>query len=131
MSVMNRITTQRDALFHFLEHELGDRLQAVSFDPQMSRPTPGTVAIFVEPPDVSYDKGFNMPPTVRWTLECMSGTPATQARALDDILDVIEQLAQAGLNLDTCTPVSFTLPNSGGTLAAYQIKLNPLEYTME
>lgn len=125
----NRITTARDDLMEWLSDHLGGLVQIVTVDPAAAKPTAGHVAVFIEPPELDYSRSWTMPPDVTFRLDVIAGTPATQPAALDLITDAIEMLAEANLNIATARPISFTLPNGAGSLAAYEITLNPLDLT--
>lgn len=124
----NRISKERSRLIDLLADTLGTTITSVGIDAQAIRPAPGKVAIFVEPPTVEYDSWG--PPTTTWTLDLVAGTPATQATALDDIMDALETLASAHLNIKDARPATWNLAGSG-SLAAYQITLNPLDLIEE
>lgn len=121
---MNRITEERDALMDTLTEMLGDVVQSVGIDPAEARPTTGKVAIVIEPPIIDYPTWDTI--EIHWTLDLIAGTQTTQATSLDLLTDAIEQLAAHELNIASATPISFNLAGSG-TLAAYQIRLNPLD----
>ena len=59
-------------------------------------------------------------------MEDISGTPAKQPSADDDILTALDRLAERGLNIQKATPATWNLAGAG-TLAAYQVTLNALE----
>lgn len=58
----------------------------------------------------------------------IAGTTATQVQALDIITPVVERLWERNVNMREAKPVSYSLTGVG-TLAAYEITLNPLELT--
>ena len=126
---MNRIIRQRERLIDMLESALGDLVQVVTVDLQDARPTPGRIAVFIEPPDIEYES-WNHEPTVTWRLDLTAGTMATQDAALALILDAIETLDAHDLNIADAKPVTLSLAGAGG-VAAYQITLNQLEYEEE
>lgn len=121
---MNRITAERDALTATLTDMLGGIVQSVGIDPAEARPTTGHVAVVIEPPEVAYPTWRAI--EIHWTLDLIAGTQTTQAASLDLLTDAIETLAAAGLNIERCTPITFNLAGAG-SLAAYQVRLNPLE----
>ncbi|ATU19814.1 hypothetical protein [Bifidobacterium choerinum] len=121
---MNRISAERDALTATLTDMLGDIVQSVSIDPADARPTTGRVAIVIEPPEVTYPTWRTI--EIRWTLDLLAGTQTTQASSLELLTDAIELLAERGLNIERATPITFNLA-AAGSLAAYQVRLNPLE----
>lgn len=123
----NRITRARDELMARLTDMLGNVVQIVTVDPAAAKPSPGRVAIFIEPPELDYSTSWTAAPEIGWKLDIIAGTPATQPAALDLITDAVETLADNELNIATARPVSFTLPNGAGTLAAYEVTLNPLD----
>lgn len=123
----NRITRARDELMARLTDMLGNVVQIVTIDPAAAKPSPGRVAIFIEPPELDYSASWTAAPEIGWKLDIIAGTPATQPAALDLITDAVETLADNELNIATARPVSFTLPNGAGTLAAYEVTLNPLD----
>lgn len=123
----NRITRAREALIAWLEDHLGDLVQIITIDPAAAKPSPGRVAIFIEPPELDYSASWTAAPEIGWKLDIIAGTPATQPASLDLITDAIETLADNELNVSSARPVSFTLPNGAGTLAAYEVTLNPLD----
>lgn len=123
----NRITRARDELMARLTDMLGNVVQIVTVDPAAAKPSPGRVAIFIEPPELDYSASWTAAPEIGWKLDIIAGTPATQPAALDLITDAIETLAGNELNIASARPVSFTLPNGAGTLAAYEVTLNPLD----
>ena len=123
----NRITRARDELMARLTDMLGNVVQIVTVDPAAAKPSPGRVAIFIEPPELDYSANWTAAPEIGWKLDIIAGTPATQPAALDLITDAIETLADNELNIAAARPVSFTLPNGAGTLAAYEVTLNPLD----
>lgn len=123
----NRITRARDELMARLTDMLGNVVQIVTIDPAAAKPSPGRVAIFIEPPELDYSTSWTAAPEIGWKLDIIAGTPATQPAALDLITDAVETLADNELNIATARPVSFTLPNGAGTLAAYEVTLNPLD----
>ena len=123
----NRITRARDELMALLTDMLGNVVQIVTVDPAAAKPSPGRVAIFIEPPELDYSANWTAAPEIGWKLDIIAGTPATQPAALDLITDAIETLADNELNIASARPVSFTLPNGAGTLAAYEVTLNPLD----
>lgn len=123
----NRVARARDELIAWLEERLGDLVQIVTIDPAAVRPSPGRVAIFVEPPELDYSASWTEAPEIGWKIDIVAGTPATQPTSLDLITDAIETLADNDLNIATARPVSFTLPNGSGALAAYELTLNPLD----
>ena len=116
---MNRITAERDALTATLTDMLGGIVQSVGIDPAEARPTTGHVAIVIEPPEVTYPTWRAI--EIHWT-----GTQTTQAASLDLLTDAIELLAEHGLNIERATPITFNLAGAGN-IAAYQVRLNPLE----
>lgn len=121
---MTGIKDQREALMDTLIDMLDGLVSSVSIDAQLIRPDPGKVAVYIEPPSVEWpDWG---PPTLTWTIDVIAGTPATQTKAVDDILTALDRLAEKGLNLQKAAPASWNLAGAG-TLAAYQVTLNPLE----
>lgn len=126
---MSRVIDERDALIALLESTLSDLVQIVTADEAEARPAPGRVAVFIEPPDLAYPD-WTGEPTITWRLDVIAGTTATQPAALPLIIDAIDLLARAGLNIARAEPVTFT---AGGTasLAAYQITCNPLEIIEE
>jgi len=119
------VIDEQHRLQSLLEEMLGDKVQSVSVDPQLAQPTPGKVAIVIEPPELEYTTWVG-PPTIRWTLDVVAGTPATQASSLDLIADAIDTLAAKGLNIATASPATFSLAGAGNLLA-YQVRLNPLD----
>lgn len=121
---MNRITAERDALTATLTDMLGGIVQSVGIDPAEARPTTGHVAIVIEPPEVTYPTWRAI--EIHWTLDLLAGTQTTQAASLDLLADAIELLAEHGLNIERATPITFNLAGAGN-IAAYQVKLNPLE----
>lgn len=123
----NRITRARDELMARLTDMLGNVVQIVTVDPAAAKPSPGRVAIFIEPPELDYSASWTAAPEIGWKLDIIAGTPATQPAALDLITDAVETLADNELNIAAARPVSFTLPNGAGTLAAYEVTLNPLD----
>lgn len=123
----NRITRARDELMARLTDMLGNVVQIVTVDPAAAKPSPGRVAIFIEPPELDYSASWTATPEIGWKLDIIAGTPATQPAALDLITDAVETLADNELNIATARPVSFTLPNGAGALAAYEVTLNPLD----
>lgn len=123
----NRITRGRDVLMARLTDMLGNVVQIVTVDPAAAKPSPGRVAIFIEPPELDYSASWTAAPEIGWKLDIIAGTPATQPASLDLITDAIETLADNELNIASARPVSFTLPNGAGTLAAYEVTLNPLD----
>lgn len=122
---MNRVSKEREALQALLEEYLGGLVQSVGIDPQSAQPTPGKVAIVIEPPELEYETWVG-PPTIRWTLDIIAGTPTTQATAFDLICDAIDTLAAKGLNINTANPATFSLAGTGNLLT-YQVRLNPLD----
>ena len=102
-------------------------MQIITIDPAAAKPSPGRVAIFIEPPELDYSTNWTAAPEIGWKLDIIAGTPATQPASLDLITDAIETLADNDLNIASARPVSFTLPNGAGTLAAYEVTLNPLD----
>jgi hypothetical protein len=126
---MSRVIDERDALIDLLESTLGGLVQIVTTDEAEARPAPGKVAVFIEPPDLAYPD-WTGEPTITWRLDVIAGTTATQPAALPSIIDAIDALAGARLNIARAEPVTFT---AGGTakLAAYQVTLNPLEIIEE
>lgn len=123
----NRVTRARDVLIARLETMLGCLVQIITIDPAAANPSPGRVAVFIEPPELDYSTSWTAAPEISWKLDIIAGTPATQPASLDLITDAVETLADCGLNLASARPVSFTLPNGAGTLAAYEVTLNPLD----
>lgn len=123
----NRVTSAREALIAWLEDHLSDLVQIITIDPAAAKPSPGRVAIFIEPPELDYSANWTAAPEIGWKLDIIAGTPATQPTSLDLITDAIETLADTELNISSARPVSFTLPNGAGTLAAYEVTLNPLD----
>lgn len=123
----NRVTRAREALIAWLEDHLGDLVQIITIDPAAAKPSPGRVAIFIEPPELDYSASWTAAPEIGWKLDIIAGTPATQPTSLDLITGAIETLADNDLNIASARPVSFTLPNGAGTLAAYEVTLNPLD----
>lgn len=123
----NRITRARDELMARLTDMLGNVVQIVTVDPAAAKPSPGRVAIFIEPPELDYSTNWTAAPEIGWKLDIIAGTPATQPASLDLITDAVETLADNELNIASARPVSFTLPNGAGTLAAYEVTLNPLD----
>lgn len=123
----NRITRARDELMARLTDMLGNVVQIVTVDPAAAKPSPGRVAIFIEPPELDYSASWTAAPEIGWKLDIIAGTPATQPTSLDLITDAVETLADNELNIAAARPVSFTLPNGAGTLAAYEVTLNPLD----
>lgn len=120
----NRIVTERTALMDTLIDMLGGVVQSVGIDPAEARPTTGRVAVVIEPPEIDYPTWGE--PVVHWTLDIIAGTQTTQAASLDLITDAIELLAAHDLNIERATPITFSLAGVG-SLAAYQVRLNPLE----
>ena len=121
---MNRITAERAALTATLTDMLGGIVQSVGIDPAEARPTTGHVAIVIEPPEVTYPTWRAI--EIHWTLDLLAGTQTPQAASLDLLTDAIELLAEHGLNSERATPITFNLAGAGN-IAAYQVKLNPLE----
>lgn len=119
------VSSERERLVALLENALGDLVQRVTTDPAEARPSPGRVAVLVEPPELVWETWAPDPETT-WKLDVVAGTTATQAAALDLILAAIGRLAALPLNMQRADPVTVTLP-SGGAVAGYQITLNPLE----
>ncbi len=119
------VIDEQQKLQNLLEEMLGDLVQSVGIDPQSAQPTPGKVSIVIEPPELEYVTWVG-PPTIKWTLDIIAGTPATQATALDLIANAIDTLAAKGLNIATATPATFPLAGTGNLLA-YQVRLNPLD----
>ncbi|MDU5311835.1 MAG: hypothetical protein E6160_04920 [Bifidobacterium bifidum] len=125
----NRIATERQELAGMVEAALGELGAFVTGDVAKARPLPGMVAVFIEPPDIDYP-AWGDKPECTWRLDLLAGTPATQAGAFDPITKAIGLLAEAGLNIATARPVTFSLAGAG-TLASYQITLNPLDIQEE
>lgn len=121
---MNRITAERDALTATLTDMLGGIVQSVGIDPAEARPTTGHVAIVIEPPEVTYPTWRAI--EIHWTLDLLAGTQTTQAASLDLLTDALDLLAEHGLNIERATPITFNLAGAGN-IAAYQVRLNPLE----
>lgn len=118
------IQEQRAALMNTLTDMLDGLVSSVSIDAQLIRPAAGKVAVFIEPPTVEWPSWG--PPEPVWTLDVITGTPATQPSAVDDILTALDRLAERGLNIQKATPATWNLAGAG-TLAAYQVVLNALE----
>lgn len=125
----NHVTVERDALMETISDMLGDTIQSVTVDAATARPSPNKIAILIEPPRLEYPDWTNEP-VITWTLDIMAGTMATQAAALDLITDAIETMAAKGLNIQDAQPATFNLAGAG-TIAAYQVTLNPLELTTQ
>lgn len=123
---MNAILTEREKLTALLTDTLGDIIQIVTTDAAEARPTPDHVAVLIEPPELAWPS-WDETPVINWTLDLIAGTTATQAQALDLITDALQLLAaNTDLNVNSAQPATFMQPN-GGTLASYQLRLNPLE----
>ena len=97
-----------------VEAALGEIGSFVTGDVAKARPLPGMVAVFIEPPDIDYPVWGDRPECT-WRLDLLAG---------------IGLLAEAGLNIATARPVTFSLAGAG-TLASYQITLNPLDIQEE
>lgn len=119
---------EREALIETLTDMLGDLAAIVTCDAQTARPTPGRLTVLVEPPEIVFDS-FDLT-TTNWSVVLIAGTMATQADALTILADGLERLQAERLNMKTAKPVSFQLAGVG-SLAAYEIVLNPLELLQE
>lgn len=123
---MHHILAQRDALIAWLKEHTGGLVDEVTVDPAAVRPLPGRASILIEPPDLKWPSWND--PVIAWKIDVIAGTTATQRESLDLILDVIEHMIDADLNVDAAVPVTFSLAGAGDR-AAYQITLNPLDFT--
>lgn len=126
---MSRAIQEREALIELLESTLGSVVQIVTTDAAAARPVPKKVAVLVEPPHYEFPT-WNAQPVITWTLDIIAGTMSTQDSAFELIAQAIETLDSHHLNIASAEPVSFTIGTSG-TLAAYQLILNPLELEKE
>lgn len=100
-------------------------MQIVTADEQKARPLPNKVAVFIEPPELTYKKWGNEP-DITWRLDIIAGTMATQAPALELVMRAIDLMAEHELNIQAARPVTLSL-SGAGDLAAYQLTLNLLE----
>lgn len=103
---------------------LGDLAATVTTDSATARPTTGKVAALIEPPTLDWETWTSA--SITWTVDIIAGTAATQADSITLLLQAIDRLAQADVNLDTCVPITWTISGLGN-LAAYQVRLNPLD----
>ncbi|WP_243424816.1 hypothetical protein [Bifidobacterium saguini] len=105
---------------------LGSLASTVTIDAQEARPLPGKVSVLIDPPDISFEGWRYVNRT--WRIALIAGTPATQADAFDLLMEALERLHEHRLNMKEAKPASFSLAGVG-SLAAYEITLNPLELT--
>ena len=115
------INDQREDLIERLTDSVGNLLSVITIDAQSLRPLPGKAAILVNPPEIDFE-GWEIQ-EARWSIIVIAGTMATQVDALGLILPVIEKLQADHINMHNARPVTYT--NGSGSLAAYQITLNP------
>ncbi|PLS24342.1 hypothetical protein BLI708_06670 [Bifidobacterium imperatoris] len=104
---------------------LGGLVTQVTTDPASVKPTPGKASVWIEPPDYQWNGWHPMPPQLTFRLMVTAGTPTTQAKGLDVILNVLDLMHQANIPLRSAVPAGFNLANAG-ELAAYEITLNPI-----
>ena len=96
----------------------------VTTDPSLVKPSPGKVSLVIMPPDIAWD-GWELEPNVTFKILAVAGTANTNKRGYDLILEAMDIMHQADVNMATATPVGFDLAGAG-TLAAYEITLNPV-----
>jgi hypothetical protein len=96
----------------------------VTTDPSLVKPSPGKVSLVIMPPDIAWD-GWELEPNVTFKILAVAGTANTNKRGYDLILEAMDIMHQADVNMATATPVGFDLAGAG-TLAAYEITLNPM-----
>lgn len=122
---MTSLNDQAAALQTTITDMLGDMCAVVSMDPATARPTPGKVAVVINPPEITFEGWQYRDPA--WTLLVIAGTPSTTVDALPLLLDALDRLQARRLNMHKATPVSFSLAGAG-TLGGYEITLNNLEF---
>lgn len=120
------VREEREALMELLRDAAGDLVDVVTIDAQEARPLPGKAVMLIDPPAITFE-GYQFQERV-WTVNVIAGTTATQVDALDIITPVVERLWERKVNMREAKPVSYSLAGVG-TLAAYEITLNPLELT--
>lgn len=120
------VREEREALMDLLTDAAGDLVDAVTIDAQEARPLPGKAVMLIDPPTITFE-GYQFQERI-WTVNVIAGTTATQVQALDIITPVVERLWARNVNMRSAKPVSYSLAGVG-TLAAYELTLNPLELT--
>ncbi|KFI84482.1 hypothetical protein BREU_1257 [Bifidobacterium reuteri DSM 23975] len=119
---------ERDQLIEKLTEMLGDMANVVTLDAQEARPLPGKVSVLIDPPTISFEGWQYVNRT--WRIAIIAATPTTQADAFDLLMEALERLHERHLNMKEAQPASFSLAGVG-SLAAYEITLNPLELIEE
>lgn len=120
------VREEREALMDLLSGAAGDLVDVVTIDAQEVRPLPGKAVILIDPPEITFDS-WQFQKRV-WTVTVIAGTTATQVDALDIIMPVVERLWAHKVNMRTAKPATWTQAGVG-SLAAYVLTLNPLEFT--
>lgn len=126
---MSRVVDEGNALIDAVTDALGDSASVVTMDVQGARPMPGKVAVFIEPPDIDYPTWGDRPVTT-WRLDLIAGTMTTQGEAFALIMAAIGRLAAHDINIQQARPATMSLAQAG-SVAAYQVTLNPLELIQE
>lgn len=120
------VREEREALMDLLRDAAGDLVDVVTIDAQEARPLPGKAVMLIDPPTITFE-GYQFQERI-WTVNVIAGTTATQVQALDIITPVVERLWARNVNMRSAKPVTYSLAGVG-TLAAYELTLNPLELT--
>lgn len=121
---MSRTLAAAETLADEIRTALGGLVDLVTID-GMGIKSATRAAIVIQPPKVTYPSWNER--ELEWTLAAVAG-PADRPRIAWERLDaILTRLEESGINLKSADPALFDLAGSG-TLPAYEITLNPLEY---
>lgn len=119
MSYLNKLKTVTDMIRNSSTH-----ITQVTTDPTAIKPSNTGVSIWIKPPEVEWELWAE--PEYSFTIYVVSGRPFAKNPAVLEILETIEDMSAAHLNMSYATPAEFTVEGIGD-LAAYEISLKPLD----
>lgn len=107
-----------------------DRIQTASklitrctWDAEAVKPPSGEVHAYLQPPDLDWDSWTGW--SSDYTLVLAAGQPHTQAQSIPLILQAVQDLQDAGVNLQTGSAASWKLADSSNLIAAYELSVRP------
>ena len=119
MSYLNKLKTVTDMI-----RNSSERINQVTTDPTAIKPSNNSVSVWIKPPEVEWEL-FNEP-SYTFVIYLVAGRPFSKNNAALELLETIEDMSAAHLNMSYAHPAEFTVEGIGD-LAAYEISLKPLD----
>lgn len=113
------------AILDDLLKKASSRIVHVSSDPTTIKPQNTGVSVWISPPTIDFDQWHVAEYSFKIFL--IAGRSFDQVKAINTILETIEDLTRAGINMSYAQPATFTADGTS-ELAAYEVTIKPLDF---